>query len=67
VIEIAKSANINVIEKHILPTELEDAQEIFLTGTAAEISPVGSILEKQYKTSKITLMLIKQYQKLVRS
>jgi branched-chain amino acid aminotransferase group I len=67
VIEIAKSSNIKLVEKHILPAELEDADEIFLTGTAAEISPVGSILDKEYKTGKITIMLIEEYQKLVRS
>jgi branched-chain amino acid aminotransferase len=67
VIEIAKLANIALIEKHILPAELEDADEIFLTGTAAEITPVGSILDKKYKTGKITQMLMEKYQQLVRS
>ena len=67
IIDITKSANIKLIEKYILPAELEDADEIFLTGTAAEITPVGSILDKKYKTGEITLKLIEEYQKLVRS
>ena len=43
VIELAKQRQIEVIERRIMPEELETATEIFVTGTAAEVTPVGEI------------------------
>lgn len=67
IIEIAKSLDIEVIEKYITKEELEDADEIFLTGTAIEIRPIGYILEKQYQIGEITELLIEEYHKLIRT
>jgi branched-chain amino acid aminotransferase len=43
VIGLAKARGIKVIERAIMPDELAKAQEVFLTGSAAEITPVGAI------------------------
>lgn len=43
VIKLARDLGYTVEEAHIMPEELKDVQEIFLTGTAAEIAPVSKI------------------------
>lgn len=69
VIEIAKKRNIKVIERHIKAEELENAVDAFLTGSAAEITRIGSIEEKiKYpQASQMTLDLMQDYHNLVRS
>ena len=54
VIEMVKKQGFNLIEKHILPEEIKDYDEAFLTGTAAEITPIGSIDDIIYNTGKNT-------------
>ena len=49
VIELAKQAGLEVIERHIMLEELENAKEAFLTGTAAEITPVSKIGDYNFK------------------
>ena len=67
VIEMVKSQGFKLIERYIKPEELIDFQEIFLTGTAAEITPVKSIDSKKYQTgeSSITYKFMKDYRKIV--
>jgi len=65
VIQLAKKNNIKVIEKKILPKELLKADEIFLTGTAVEITPVSQIDNRKYKVGKITKKLIFLFSDLV--
>lgn len=69
VIELAKKRGIKVVERHIMPEELADAKDAFLTGSAAEITRIGSVGEEyKYPTaSEITLNLIEDYSNLVRS
>jgi branched-chain amino acid aminotransferase len=67
IIDIAKAHNIEVVERRIKPEELAQGQEAFLTGTAAEITPVGAIAEYQFTPGKITKLLMEEYHKLVRS
>ena len=55
VIEIAKSKNIKVYERKILPNELPNFVGCFLTGTAAEITPVASILENKFQVCNCLL------------
>ena len=43
VIEMVKNKGFNLTEKHILPNEIDQYDEAFLTGTAAEITPIKSI------------------------
>jgi len=66
VIEIAKSKNIKVNERKILPNELSRFVGCFLTGTAAEVTPVSKILEHTYKVCNLILDLSASYEKLVR-
>jgi len=66
VIEIAKSKNIKVNERKILPNELSSFVGCFLTGTAAEVTPVSKILEHTYKVCNEILDLSTSYEKLVR-
>ena len=66
VIEIAKSKNIKVYERKILPNELPNFVGCFLTGTAAEITPVASILENKFKVCNTIIDLSESYQKTVR-
>lgn len=66
VIALAKEAGIEVVERHIRPEELGDAQEVFLTGTAAEITPVGRIAEHRYVPGAVTKAVREAYSKTVR-
>ncbi len=66
VIEIAKSKNINVNERKISPDELSNFIGCFLTGTAAEITPVSKIYNQEYKVCNVILDLSVSYDKLVR-
>ena len=66
VIEIAKSKNIKVNERKISPKELPNFAGCFLTGTAAEVTPVSCIAEHQFKVCDEILDLSDSYEKLVR-
>ena len=66
VIEIAKSKNIKVNERKISPDELSNFVGCFLTGTAAEVTPISKITEHTYKVCNLILDLSASYDKLVR-
>ena len=66
VIEIAKSKNIKVNERKISPNELSSFVGCFLTGTAAEVTPISKIAEHTYKVCNLILDLSASYEKLVR-
>lgn len=68
VIDLAKKRGIKVVERHIMPNELSDAIDAFLTGSAAEITRIGSVEDKiKYpEPSEMTLALMKDYHDLVR-
>ena len=66
VIEIAKSKKIKVHERKIKPTELSNFVGCFLTGTAAEVTPVSCIEDNQYKVCEMIINLNESYQALVR-
>tara|TARA_R110002095_G_scaffold16697_3_gene19981 strand:- start:680 stop:1552 length:873 start_codon:yes stop_codon:yes gene_type:complete len=65
VIELAHSLNIPFEERHLKPEELGDFQEIFVTGTAAEITAVGQIDDHHYTVGPITKRLREAFEKLV--
>jgi branched-chain amino acid aminotransferase len=56
----------SVEERAVMPAELDEASEVFLCGTAAEIVPVGAIDERRYQVGPMTRALMEDYQKLVR-
>ena len=66
IIGIAKSKNIKVHERKINPSELSNFVGCFLTGTAAEVTPVSCIVENQYKVCETIIDLNESYQILVR-
>ena len=66
VIEIAKSKNIKVVERKISPKELKDFVGCFLTGTAAEVTPVSKISNYSFKVCKTIMDLSDSYQSFVR-
>jgi branched-chain amino acid aminotransferase len=60
-IELAKRSGYKVIERPIKPEELSDFEECFLTGTAAEVTPVSEVGEYRFKPGKACQMLIEAY------
>ena len=66
VIGIAKSKNIKIHERKIKPEELKNFVGCFLTGTAAEVTPVSCIAENQYKVCEMIIDLNESYQSLVK-
>ena len=66
VIEIAKSKNIKVNERKIAPNEMEKFIGCFLTGTAAEITPVSKIDKYDFKVCNLIKDLSNSYQNIVR-
>ena len=68
IIELAKKRGLTVVERHIKPEELANAKDAFLTGSAAEVTRIGSV-GKEYnypQASQITLDLMNDYHELVR-
>ena len=63
---IAERHQIRVVERAIAPEELAEATEVFLTGTAAEVTPVRQIGRHHYTPGDMTAMLVREYDKLVR-
>ncbi|EWY41127.1 branched-chain amino acid aminotransferase [Skermanella stibiiresistens SB22] len=66
VIDLAKRRGIEVIERAIMPDELKNADEIFLTGTAAEVTPVGRIDDLTFTPGRMCQILMTDYDSLVR-
>jgi branched-chain amino acid aminotransferase len=61
VIELAKKRGYETVERTIMPEELADFSEAFLTGTAAEVTPVSEIDEHRYTPGKISEDLLNDY------
>ncbi len=66
VIDLAKSKKIKVIERKIKPTEMSNFVGCFLTGTAAEITPVSQIDKFNFSVCNTIIDLSESYQLLVR-
>ena len=66
VIKIAKSKGVKVFERKIKPNEMKGFVSCFLTGTAAEVTPVSQISEYNFKVCNLITDLNKSYQNLVR-
>jgi len=54
VIAIAKARGIKVVERHIMPDEMTGFTECFLTGSAAEVTPVSEIGPYTFKPGALT-------------
>ncbi|MBV8911693.1 MAG: aminotransferase class IV, partial [Acetobacteraceae bacterium] len=66
VMGIARRHQMKVVERAIQERELGDANEVFLAGTAAEVTPVRQIGEHSYTPGRITETLLRDYESLVR-
>ena len=66
VIGMLQAKGIKVNERHILPEELEGFQQCWLTGTAAEVTPVGQIGDYNFEVGALTQEIASDYEKLVR-
>lgn len=65
VIDIARGRGIDVIERAIMPEELAGFEQCFLTGTAAEVTPVSEIGDDRFVVGDITQALMEDYHALV--
>ena len=66
VMDLARGHGIEIIERAIFPEELSKADEVFVTGTAAEVTPVGQIDNMKFKVGPVTKLLLEDYDHLVR-
>ena len=66
VIGMLKDRQIKVHERHIEPGEMEDMQQCWLTGSAAEVTPVGQIGDYNFEVGDLTKDIATGYDKLVR-
>ncbi|MFN6977935.1 MAG: branched-chain amino acid aminotransferase [Gemmobacter sp.] len=67
VIGMLQDMGITVHERHIQPSELETFQQCWLTGTAAEVTPVGQIGDFHFQVGQLTRDVATAYEKLVRA
>jgi len=67
VIQMLRDMGITVHERHIMPEELAQFSECWLTGTAAEVTPVGQIGEHHFQVGQLTRDVSAAYEALVRS
>ncbi len=65
IIDLAKEQGLEVVERHIKPEELANAKECFLTGTAAEVTPVSQIGDYKFTPAQVTRNLVDGYTALV--
>jgi len=61
VIDLAKRRGVEVIERRVLPDELASFSECFITGTAAEVTPVSEIAHWRFQPGAITKVLMDDY------
>lgn len=61
VLELARRRGIEIVERRIMPDELTSFSECFITGTAAEVTPVAEIGPYTFKPDAVTKMLMEDY------
>ena len=66
VIAMLRERGVEVIERHIEPGEMEGFQQCFLTGTAAEVTPVAEIGPYRFEVGQMTRDMVSGYEALVR-
>jgi branched-chain amino acid aminotransferase len=65
VMDLARRRGIEVVERAIWPEELESFEQMFLTGSAAEVTPVASAGPWNFEVGELTLQLDRDYEDLV--
>lgn len=66
VIKLAESLQMKVVERHIKPEEMANMNQCFLTGTAAEVTPVSRIGDYEFTPDEASRALVDAYEDLVR-
>ena len=66
VVDMLKDKGLEVIERHIMPDELESFEQCWLTGTAAEVTPVGEIGPYSFEVGQLAREVAEDYERLVR-
>ena len=66
VIGMLNDKQIKVHQRHIMPEELEGFEQCWLTGTAAEVTPVGQIGDFTFEVGALAKDMVESYEKLVR-
>ena len=66
VMALARARQIEIVERAIMPEELADASEVFLTGTAVEVTPVREIDSYRFTPGELTRVLMEDYDAEVR-
>lgn len=67
VMDLAKKRGLNVIERAIMPDEMEGFEQAFITGSAAEVSPLSEVGPYRFEVGEITKTLMMDYDALVRA
>lgn len=67
VLGLARARQIEIVERVIMPEEMSDFSECFLTGTAAEVTPVSEIGEYRFTPGEICKVLMEDYDAAVRA
>jgi branched-chain amino acid aminotransferase len=65
VMALARKRQIEVVERAIMPEEMAGFEQCFLTGTAAEVTPVSEIGPYRFTVGEITRVLMEDYSALV--
>jgi branched-chain amino acid aminotransferase len=66
VIDLARARGFEVVERHIKPEEMTQFAECFITGSAAEVTPVSEIGDYRFTPGNVSLSLMEDYSQLVR-
>jgi len=61
VIDLARKRGYELVERVIMPEEMEDFEQCFLTGTAAEVTPVSEVGPYKFEVGEITTTLMNDY------
>lgn len=64
-IDLVKQRGIEVVERIVMPDEMSDFEQCFLTGTAAEVTPVSEIGPYRFSVGKLVTTLMQDYANLV--
>ncbi len=67
IITMLQEKDIKVHERHIMPEELEGFEQAWLTGSAAEVTPIGQIGDYNFEVGALAVDVASTYEKLVRA
>jgi len=66
VLGLARNRGYEIVERAIFPDELPDFSEVFITGTAVEVTPIAKIDDREFTVGAITKQLMEDYDMIVR-